>query len=532
MTGRFQLRVSDAARTRADRLTLREALLQVTVPALVHLDRERLEGYGGIFLHGGMEQDERDTIVARVRAAAAVEPFVVSDIEAGPTDWPAEFGVEFGTMMGHGVADDPSLTESIGRVAGAWARHRGITWALGPCVDFAVNPDSPMVSTRSAGSEPRRVARVTGAFARGLQESGLLATAKHFPGDGFGSLDQHLTTPNNPLSVDAWRAGPGAVYRQLIDDGIRAIMPGHIALPALDEPDATNGLFPPATLSRRLMTGLLKQELGFEGLIVSDAVNMGGFCGFMPYYDACALFLENGGDMLLFAKVDEHYFREMERCVRERKLSEATLRLRAARVIAAKEQLGLLAAPSPSRANEEFVFDGATLASLAERFRAATVCVLRDRAGALPLRLAPASRLLHVVIANNLERHRPLLAEFTAELCERHANVTEWVDPGCDRLFLAAREREFAAIVVSVAGGIDYGANVIRTHGPVARNMMHGWMKLGVPTVFVAHQHPFLHREYEAAVDCCVATFGSTRYSLGRLAAGLFGGVILPRVEM
>lgn len=532
MTQRFRLSISESARTRAERLTLREALLQVTTPALVHLDREKLDGYGGIFFHSGLTQEERDAIVARVRATAPVEPFVVADIEAGPTDWPAEFGVEFGTMMGHGIANDAALTESIARVAGAWARRRGITWALGPCVDFAADPDSPMVSTRSAGNDPARVARLTGAFARGLQETGLLATAKHFPGDGFGSLDQHLTTPNNPLSAAAWRAGPGAVYRELIDGGIRAIMPGHIALPALDEPDAANGLFPPATLSRRLLTGLLKEELGFDGLIVSDAVNMGGFCGFMPYYDACARFLENGGDMLLFPKVDEHFLREMERCVRERKLSEATLRLRAARVIAAKEQLGLLAAPSPVRASGEFAFDRATLASLAERFRAATVCVVRDRAGALPLRLAPTDRLLHVVIANNFERHRPLLAEFTARLRERHASVTEWIDPGCDRLFLAAREREFEAIVVSVAGGIDYGANVIRTHGPVARNMMYGWMKLGVPTVFVAHQHPFLHREYEAAIDCCVATFGSTRYALGHLADGLCGRVVLPHVVL
>ncbi len=529
MTQRFRLEVSESARHSAEQLTLREALLQVTTPAFVHLDHERLEGYGGIFLHSGMTQEERDAIVARVRAAAPVEPFVVADIEAGPTDWPAEFGVEFGTMMGHGVANDPALTEAIARVAGAWAQRCGVTWALGPCADIAVDPDAPMVSTRSAGRDPAQVARIAGAFARGLQAAGVLATAKHFPGDGYGSLDQHLTTPELPLGIEAWRAGPGAVFQHLIDDGIGAVMPGHIAWPAFDTPDARNGLCPPATLSRRLMTDLLKGEMGFDGLIVSDAVNMGGFCGFMPYYDACARFLASGGDMLLFPKVDERFFVEMERCVRTGLLAETALRERVARVIAMKEQCGRLA---PLSRMGEFTVDRATLAALAQRFRSGTVRVLRDRRDVLPLRLAPSDRVLHVIIANPLERHRPLLTEFSARLRELHADVTEWIDPGCDRLFLAAREREFAAIVVSVAGGIDYGTNVIRTHGPVARNLMHGWMKLGVPTVFVAHQHPFLHREYEAAVDCCVATFGSTRYSLGHLAAGLFGGVILPRVEM
>lgn len=518
MSTRFRPVISARVRALVDRLTLRQLLLQVTTPALVHLDRARLDGYGGIFLHG-TTVDERAEIIARMQPACPVPPFVVADIEAGPSDTPRELDLGFGCMLSHGLTDDPTLTRTLGETTGRLSRAHGFHWALGPCVDLLADRDSPMVSTRSAGRDPRRVARITSAFAAGLQAGGLVATAKHFPGDGFGTYDQHLTTVVNPLDGAAWRAGPGAVFQQLIDDGVMAIMPGHIALPALDTPEPGLGLHPPATLSRRLLTDVLRGELGFAGLIVSDAVNMTGFCGFVNYYDACARFLEAGGDMLLFAKVDEYFLREMERCLRNGRLSEATLRDRAARIVAVKEGIGLLD-PTPLPTIDVAAL---RLPALAERLAASSVGVLRDRRGLLPLSITRATRVLHVVAYNEFPQHRERLEYFTALLREHSDDVVEWVDPGCDRLFVAARDREFDLIVCSVGGSVQYGTNVVRLHGPVARNLMYGWMRLGTPTVFVAHHHPFIHREFEAAVDCAVATCNSTRYSLRHLVGGLIG---------
>ena len=140
--------------------------------------------------------------------------------------------------------------------------------------------------------------------------------------------------------------------------------------------------------------------------------------------------------------------------------------------------------------------------------------------------------MLHVVISNYSERHQSLLSCFTELLREHSPFVTEWIDPGCDRLFEAVRDGAFDLVVASIAGGIEYGSNVIRLHGPVARNMMYGWMKLGPPAIFVAHHHPYFISEYDAAVDCCVATFGSTRHSLRRLACGLAGIEPLPVLKL
>ena len=538
MPARFQLRITDRARSLASALSPRELLLQVCVPALVHLDPEKLDGYGGIFLHGNT-QAERDAILARLRPLCPVPPFVVADIESGPGDLPPELGLDFGTMMSNGVANDPALTATLGDITGRLSAARGFNWSLAPCIDLAADPDSPMVGTRSAGRDPEHVARIAWAFASGLQRHDVLATAKHFPGDGFGTLDQHVTTVVNPLPMDAWRAGPGLAFQRLIDAGIRAVMPGHISLPAYDEPDPVLGLHPPATLSRRLLTDLLKGEMGFDGLIVSDAVNMTGFCGFMNYYDACARFLEAGGDVLLFPKIDARFHAEMEQRLRDGTLAESTLRDRATRVIAMKESLGLLdasttsapTAASSGSAPEPLDLTSLNLPALADQLAAKSVGILRDRAGLLPVRVDRATRVLHLVIYNHYETHKPLLDEFTALLRARSDHVTEWVDPGCDRLFHAARDREFDLIVCSLGGAIEYGTNVLRLHGPVARNMMYGWMRLGVPTVFVAHHHPYCIHEYDAAIDCALASFGGGRPALRRLVAGLAGDVPLPRVS-
>jgi len=154
---RFRLTVSPRARALADALPPRELLLQVCVPALVHLDPQKLDAYGGIFLHG-TTQPERDELLARLRPLCPVPPFVVADIESGPDR--LEHGLDFGTLMSNGVANDPALTARLGDLTGRLSAARGFNWSLAPCVDLAAEPDSPMVGTRSAGRDPEHVARI------------------------------------------------------------------------------------------------------------------------------------------------------------------------------------------------------------------------------------------------------------------------------------------------------------------------------------------------------------------------------------
>jgi len=461
--------------------------------------------------------------ISSYRSSCEIPPFIVTDLENGPGEMILG-SQRFPQLMGFGQADSAELAYAVGEATASEAVACGFDWTFSPVVDPAVHPDSPVVSARSPGQRPEQVIKIAGAYMRGLQDGGMMATIKHFPGDGFGTYDQHLTTPVNPLPAEQWREGPGKAFRELIEAGAMAVMPGHIALPAFDSPDG-RGLYPPATVSRRLLQDLLRGELGFEGLIVSDAVNMGGLVGYMNYYDACAAALESGCDMLLFPRIDEVFYAEMERRHAEGKLSRETLLDRACRVLSLKEQLGLTSGDTPERARP----DSADTARLAERAVAESLTLVRDREGLVPLALDRGTRVLHVAIMNKADQYRDLYARIRAELercCDR---VDQWVDPGPDKLFRAAESGTYDLILCSIGSRQDYGLNVARLHGEVARNMMGGWMKLGTPVLFVSHFHPFVHKEYEASIDALINTYGDIECTARLLIEAIAGRTAIRR---
>src|SRR6185295_2442631 len=272
---KYTLQPSPRARALAERLSLRDAMHQVCCPLL---NFEPSEMLGGAHISRGT----RDKVASQTQALRAacqahplqIPPLCTADLECGAGR--AVLGAtEFPDLMGLGANDSEELAYDVGKATALEGRSVGLNWTFSPCVDLAELGDSPVVSTRSAGRRLEQVIRVARGYLRGLQEHGVAATLKHFPGDGHTTFDQHLTTVQNPLSRAAWWQGPGRVYRELIEAGAKTIMSGHIALPAFDESDA-RGLYPPATISRRLLTDLLRGELGFAGLIVSDAMGMGG----------------------------------------------------------------------------------------------------------------------------------------------------------------------------------------------------------------------------------------------------------------
>jgi beta-N-acetylhexosaminidase len=515
---KYRLTPSARARELARQLSAREALNQVCCP-LFNFDASTTLGGGHI------PQAPAEQILARVealRSVCSVPPLCTADLECGAGRAVRGLTI-FPDLMALGANDSEQLAYDVGTATALEGRSVGLSWTFSPCVDVAELADSPAVSTRSAGRSVETVIKTARGYLRGLQDHGMVATLKHFPGDGYTSYDQHLTTVNIPLSMAEWWSGPGRVYRELIEAGAQTIMAGHIALPAYDERDATLGLYPPATLSRRLLVDLLRGELGFEGFLVSDAMNMGGVAGFMNPFESYARFLEAGGDMVLFPRVsDRRFYPEMERLLSSGLLSEATLYDRAERVLAFKEDLGLLsnldsAAGPRERAPE---LDAAAHAALARRVSDGAVALVRDRASTLPVRLEPSARVLHVVLSPSYAEDEAIYTSLTTAL-GRRASVEQLVDPGPHILF--ERAAEFDLIVCSIGAPTSWGVSVARLHGPICRNLMGGWMRLGTPVVFISHIHPFVHLEYETVMDCVINTFRSLESTGERVVRGLLG---------
>ena len=253
-----------------------------------------------------------------------------------------------------------ALAERYGRCTGLDARALGLNWVLGPVCDVNNNPANPVINVRAWGEAPQTASDLAAAFTRGVQATGVLACAKHFPGHGDTSTDSHLDLPvidHNRGRLDAVELPP---FQAVIAEGVAAVMTAHLMLSALD-PER------PATLSRPVLTGLLRQELGFDGLIVTDALVMEAIAGRYGAGEAAVLALEAGADLVLMPADARGALVAIEAAVAAGRLSESQLRRSAERrreaLALATSSNGPEAMPKPGRAMEP---DGALALELVQ----------------------------------------------------------------------------------------------------------------------------------------------------------------------
>jgi beta-N-acetylhexosaminidase len=227
------------------------------------------EGLGGVVLFARNIRDHEQ--VARLTATLRAERpdvIVATDEESGDvTRLESARGSSRPGNLALGVIDDPTLTEEIARDLGTELAAVGINLDYAPAADVNSNPDNPVIGVRSFGADPDLVARHTAAWVRGLQSAGVAACAKHFPGHGDTDVDSHLDLPRIVADPDRLATTELRPFRAAIDAGVQAVMTGHLLVPALDARW-------PATLSRRMLTDLLRDELGFSGLVITDGIEM------------------------------------------------------------------------------------------------------------------------------------------------------------------------------------------------------------------------------------------------------------------
>ena len=278
-------------------------------------------------------------------------PLILSgDIEGGTTSYP--FATHIPNQMGIAACDDLALSEELAAIVARESRALGYNWSFTPVVDINRAFRNAVVGTRSYGARTETVMEQARAYVRVLQAHGVAATAKHWPGDGIDDRDQHLTTTVNSLDLDAWEDSFGRIYRALIGDGVMTVMSAHIALPAFVRsllPDAGRDAFCPASVSDLLNRVLLRERLGFRGLVVSDATPMGGLASWMDREEAVPALIENGCDVFLFSRDPAADMALMLKGLREGRLSEERLDAAVTRMLTLKARLGLHRASAEER---------------------------------------------------------------------------------------------------------------------------------------------------------------------------------------
>lgn len=289
---------------------------------------------GGLLIYQG-EAYETAFLLNRLQKAARVPLLVASDIERG-TGSQIGGATLFPPFMAFGASGSADLAYRMGKATAVEGRAMGIHMAYAPVADVNVNPENPIINTRSAGESPEDVGRLAGAFIKGCQENGMIATAKHFPGHGDTALDSHSLLPR--IEGDRPRLDRVELYpfRKAIEAGVQAVMTAHLHVPALDP---TPGL--PATLSPAILTGVLRRELGFKGLIVTDALIMGGVGNAKIDSTIFVKAVQAGADVLLMPPDPASAVQAVMDAVRQGRIAESRIDESVQRILEAKSRLGL-----------------------------------------------------------------------------------------------------------------------------------------------------------------------------------------------
>ncbi len=253
-------------------------------------------------------------------------------------------GTEVGVEVKIGATNDTKWAYEMGRVSGVEAAAIGCNWSFAPIVDINKNWRNPIISSRSFGSDPDLVLEMSLAYMKGIQESGIAPAAKHWPGDGIDERDQHLSFSVNSLSCEEWDATFGKVYKGLIDAGLPSLMAGHIHMPAYEKffnPELKDEETLPATLSKGLMTDLLRGKLEFNGVVVTDASHMLGLTGAMKRSKLLPTAIAAGCDLFLFFNDPDEDFEYMMNGYKEGIITEDRLQEALERILGLKARLGL-----------------------------------------------------------------------------------------------------------------------------------------------------------------------------------------------
>ena len=282
-------------------------------------------------------------MVTLLQENSKIPMLIAANLEKGGNGLVAE-GTVFGSPMQSAATGDDKAAWRLGELCGREGSAVGGNWAFAPIIDIDMNFRNPITNTRTFGSDPDRVRRMGAEYVKAVQQHGVAASIKHFPGDGVDERDQHLVTSINSLPCDEWDRTFGAAYKASIDAGSLSVMIGHIMQPAWSKklnPALRDEEIQPASLSSELLNGLLREHLGFNGLIITDASTMAGMVIPMPRSQAVPQAIASGCDMFLFTRNLQEDLGYMRQGIKDGIITEARLNEALTRILALKASLKL-----------------------------------------------------------------------------------------------------------------------------------------------------------------------------------------------
>jgi beta-glucosidase-like glycosyl hydrolase len=509
-------------------------------PAFLALKRQVAQNRVGGVMWRRSNVYETAVLNVKLQDAAKIPLLVSADLEAG-TGMRFE-DVTYGPWaMAVAATGDVTLAERYARATAIEARALGIAQVYAPVADVNVNADNPVINVRSFGEDPQEVTRFVVATVKGLQSGNVAATLKHFPGHGDTAVDSHRAL----AVVGADRARLDAVellpFRAGIAAGAKSVMVSHLAVPAIDPTPApplreapkdieykvtpgeiSKDATTPATLSAPIVTELLRKQMGFQGLVVTDAMGMNGVSLHLPPGEAAVRALLAGVDVVLMSPDPDAAIQAVLEAVKSGRISEARLNESVDRVLSLKKSLKLFDDRMPDLMKIGSVVDGPESRALEAEIARRSLTLVREEAGALPL--PTDSNLLSLVVSDEATLGGPA-GVLTAELKKRDPQAkTVRLDPRSTPDEVAAAvdaARDSGAVLVSLFVRTRSGQGAISIPEP-GRSAVTRILSLGKRVVAVSFGSPYLLRELPA-FRTYVCAWGSQDVMQTAAAAALFG---------
>jgi beta-glucosidase-like glycosyl hydrolase len=486
-------------------LSLRERVGQMLMTAtqteFMNVNGERFDdlkkqltdfALGGVIVRGG-SPNEVAALTNELQRTSRVPLFVAADYERG-LRMQMKNGTPFTNSMGVAAAGDPRAAYTQGKIIAEEMRGLGVNWLFAPVADINNNADNPVISVRSFGEDPQRVAEFVAAAVRGVRDGGALATAKHFPGHGDTAVDSHIGL----ATIKADRARLERVelvpFRAAIDAGVDAVMTAHIALPLVTGDEL------PASLSPKMTGDLLRRELGFDGLIVTDSLGMGAITKGFPGGEAAARAIRAGADIALSPPDLKASSDAIMEAVRRGEISEKRIEESVRRILRAKFRLGLQEKRVVDLAAVNQIIERPASMLEARRIAEGSITLLRNGGELLPLDALRAARALFVVVAadEDAEEGRTFIPEIRSRV--RDARVFR-VGPGAgageyEKMLAEASKSELIVVAPFVKRAASKGTVAL----PEAQaEFVRRLIASGKPVVVAAFGGPYLIRQFPDA---------------------------------
>ena len=455
----------------------------------------------------------------RMQRMARVPLLVSADFERGAS-MRVNDTTPFPHAMAFGAAGDPELARYEGQMTAREARALGVHWIFYPVADVNNNPDNPVINDRSFGENPQMVASMVKAFIEGAhadQKNYVLATAKHFPGHGDTAVDTHLNLATIEADRDRLEHLELVPFRAAIDAGVDAIMTAHVAVPALAPAEL------PATLAPQILTGLLRDELGFKGLVITDALEMGTIAKGYSSAEAAVLALEAGADVLLMPPDPDAALKAVVSAVESGRLKRSRIQESVAKILAAKERVGLDRQRTVDVEALGDVINSPEANDKAQEVADRALTLIRNQDNLLPLAAPQHACYLVLPESRYSSEGQTFLQELRHRLPQASAAT---LDPSMSRDAMEEAVRNLPACdsyAVAAFSSVAAYRGTIGLAGELPQ-LVTSVIASGKPVALVALGNPYLLRNFPN-VSAYLATFSTATSSEVAAVRALFGEI-------